>query len=216
MLRLAARVILTKSTIPLEALFEQFVDWRDERVLAVSFIKFPDEPVLDVGTGSCACIANSLAKGGHNVVASDNDRRAIRNAHRFVAGNTHRSRIKLLHDDITASRLKTASYLNIVCFNVLHHIANLAGALAELHRILAPEGRLIISEYDEDNTGYLRKLESEVDRCFARVTTYVRPQERLLLVCEKSSAGKRAPQGMNMRTGKRLAWLGSNPSEMGF
>jgi 2-polyprenyl-3-methyl-5-hydroxy-6-metoxy-1,4-benzoquinol methylase len=205
MLRLAARVILTKSTIPLEALFEQFVDWRDERALAVSFIKYPDKPVLDVGTGSCSCIANSLAKGGYSVVASDNDRRAIRNAHRFVAGNTHRSRIKLINDDITASHLETASFLNVVCFNVLHHVADLAGAFAELHRILSWRGRLIISEYDEDGTGFLRNLESEAHRRFVHVTRYVRPLERLLLVCEKSAACQPGPQGMKSGAGKKTA-----------
>ena len=44
---------------------------KDERVFAFSLIKHPRDPVLDVGTGDCACVARILASQGTQVVALD-------------------------------------------------------------------------------------------------------------------------------------------------
>lgn len=78
---------------------------------------------------------------------------------------------------------------------MLHHVADYANAVAELHRILAPEGRLIISDYDENETGFLRKLRREVRRQFANVTAYSRWPMGLVLVCEKSATRQQLPKG---------------------
>lgn len=161
---------------------------QDERDFVVSLIKHPNEPVLDVGTGGCACVASHLLYRGYQVVASDHDRVVIRAARGFLARRRTRKRVTLIRDDITHSKLRPESFLNIVSFNVLHHVADFTRAVAELHRILAPQGRLIISDYDENETGFLRMLRREVRRQFADVTAYSRPPKRLVLVCEKSAA----------------------------
>ena len=172
------------STTSLDVLPGQSAEAQDERNFILFFIKYPEEPVLDVGTGDCACVASILARQGYGVVASDRDGGTIQSARRFLAQQGARKRVRLIRDDIAASRLKSASFLNIVCFNVLHHVPEYDNALGELHRILAPQGRLIVADYDEDGTGFLEKLQKAVHRHFDFVTVYRRPQERLLLVCE--------------------------------
>jgi cyclopropane-fatty-acyl-phospholipid synthase len=53
---------------------------QDERSFALSLIKHPSEPVPDVGTGDCACVASILASQGTRVIALDKDRGTIRAA----------------------------------------------------------------------------------------------------------------------------------------
>lgn len=178
---------------------------QDERDFVVSLIRHPNGPVLDVGTGGCACVASHLIYRGYQVVASDRDRAVIHAARRLLARSRRRRRARLIRDDITHSKLRSESFLNIVSFNVLHHVADYASAVAELHRILAPQGRLIISDYDENGTGFLRKLKREVRRQFANVTPYSRPPERLVLVCEKAAASQSGPHETKPRLGKRAA-----------
>ena len=159
---------------------------RDERSFALSSIKYPSEPVLDIGTGDCACLASILASQGRPVVAVDKDRGTIRAARRFLAHRHLNKAVRLLRDDITASDLPSSSFRNIVCFNVLHHVSPLDSALDELHRILTADGRVIISDFDENGDGYLERLEQAVGRRFRSVTAYRRARgQRLVLSCEK-------------------------------
>lgn len=158
---------------------------QEERSFAVSLIKYPSEPVLDVGTGDCACVASILASHGTRVVAVDKERPTVRAARRFLATQHLNEAVRLLRDDITASGLPSDSFRNIVCFNVLHHVSRFESALAELRRILASDGRLIISDYDENGDGFLERLEQAVDRLFRSLVAYHRPNGRLVLTCEK-------------------------------
>ncbi len=159
---------------------------RDERSFALSSIKYPSEPVLDVGTGDCACLASILASQGQPVIAVDKDRGTIRAAHRFLARRHLNNAVRLLRDDITASHLPSNSFRNIVCFNVLHHVSPLDSALDELYRILTEDGRIIISDFDENGDGHLERLEQAVNHRFQRVTAYRRSGgRRLVLSCEK-------------------------------
>lgn len=159
---------------------------RDERGFVLSMIKELDYPVLDVGTGDCACVAAVLARKGMRVVASDNDHDTIIDARLYLGVQGVKRRVRLIQDDISASALAPNSFRNIVCFYVLHHVPRFDDALAELNRILAPDGRLIIYEYDENGNGFLEKLEKAVSNRFRNITAYRRPKGRLLLTCEKS------------------------------
>lgn len=158
---------------------------QQERSFAVSLIKYPSEPALDVGSGECACVASILASQGTRVVALDKNRGTIRAARRFLTSQRLNKAVRLKPGDITASGLPSSSFRNIVCFNVLHHISRLDSALAELRRILASDGRLIISDYDENGDGFLERLEQAVDRHFRRVAAYRRSAGRLVLTCEE-------------------------------
>ena len=157
----------------------------NERSFALSLIKHPREPVLDVGTGDCACVASVLAGNGTRVVALDKDHETLLDARICLGALGVKRTVRLVQDDITASGLGSNSFHNVVCFNVLHHIAHLGDALAELHRVLASGGRVIISEFDENHDGFLERLEKAVNRQFQSVTAYRRRSGRLVRVCEK-------------------------------
>lgn len=158
---------------------------RDERSYALSLTKHPRGPVLDVGTGDCACVATILARQGTRVVALDKDHERILAARMCLRAWNVKKAVWLLQDDITVSGLISSSFRNIVCFNVLHHVARFDSALAELRRILTPDGRLIISDFDENGDGFLKRLEQAVGHHFRSVAAYRRPSGRLVLTCEK-------------------------------
>ncbi len=158
---------------------------QDERRFVLSLLKHPGKPVLDVGTGDCACIASILAGRGLQVVATDHDREKIRVARKFLVTKQAKKSVRLLQDDITASSLASNSFGNIVCFNVLHHVPRLDSALAELRRILVSDGRIVISDFDENGDGYLKRLKQAVGRHLRRTASYRRPSGRLVLICEK-------------------------------
>ncbi len=157
----------------------------DERSFVLSLIKHQGEPVLDVGTGDCACLASRLAIQGTQVVALDMDRGTTRAARGFLKTHHLKKHVRVLRDDITASRLPPDSFRNIVCFNVLHHVSQLDSALGELRRILASDGRLVISDFDEKRDGFPRRLKKAANRHFRSVTPYRRPMGRWVLCCEK-------------------------------
>lgn len=154
------------------------------RSLVLSLIKHPGDPVLDVGTGDCACVASILASRGMRVVAVDKDHETILYARMFLNAQRVKKTVRLLQDDISASGLASSSFRNIVCFNVLHHVSRFDSALDELSRILTTDGRVIISEYDENRDGFLERLEPAVGRRFRSVTAYRQPGGHLVLTCE--------------------------------
>ncbi len=157
----------------------------NERSFAVSLIKHQTAAVLDVGTGDCACLATILANRGMRVFASDTDHEVLLQARMCLRAQGRKVTYRLLQDDITSSSLSSISFRNIVCFNVLHHVSRFESALAELHRILTADGRLIISDYDENGDGFLKRLRKAVNRNFRSVTEYRRPGGRLVMICEK-------------------------------
>jgi SAM-dependent methyltransferase len=177
---------MTGSTAELHLVTPAPTGTGNEREYVVSLLKYPDKPVLDVGTGSCACVAGHLSYRGHRVVASESDRATLCAARRFLSQAPTAWGVRFVLDDITRSKLKSGSFFNIVCFNVLHHVSDLTAALDELARLLAREGRLIVSDYDEEETGFLVRLAHEARRRFPRVEVQARPEGRAVLLCEKN------------------------------
>lgn len=53
--------------------------------------------------------------------------------------------------DIQDTKLKDASYDVIICNHVLEHVENYGKALEELHRIISPDGFVIISFPEDDS-----------------------------------------------------------------
>jgi ubiquinone/menaquinone biosynthesis C-methylase UbiE len=60
-------------------------------------------------------------------------------------------RVGLLRADMAALPLATGSCDVVVCRSALHHMEDEAGVLAEIARILAPDGRLLMGEPANDN-----------------------------------------------------------------
>jgi ubiquinone/menaquinone biosynthesis C-methylase UbiE len=121
-----------------------------------------DAVVLDAGCGSCAKSV-LLAARGMKVVGADFADDALALASGTVRARGFEDRITLRQADLTLMPFADGEFRYVVCWGVLMHIPNLDAALAQLARVLAPGGVLVISE------GNVYSLQSYLLRFLKRV-----------------------------------------------
>jgi ubiquinone/menaquinone biosynthesis C-methylase UbiE len=120
-----------------------FYEMAFDRVVAA--LEAPrDSVVLDAGCGSCAKSVLLAARGLH-VVAVDFSESALSLAAETVALHGFSDRITLRQEDLTALTFADGQFRYVVCWGVLMHVPDLPKAIAELARVLAPGGRLVVS-----------------------------------------------------------------------
>jgi ubiquinone/menaquinone biosynthesis C-methylase UbiE len=98
-------------------------------------------PVLDVGGGT-GWLALHLAEWGHDVTASDYSDEALANfeANLRITGR----RIPITKQDVAHLTYDDEQFASLFCISVLSYVADLDGALRELHRVLQPGGIAVI------------------------------------------------------------------------
>lgn len=108
------------------------------------------ERVLDVGSGPgflVESLADELGESGF-VAGVDISEPLLDYARTHCA---HADRIEYRHGDATALPYPAASFDAVVCSQVLEYIDDVDTAIAELHRVLRPGGRVAIMDTDWDS-----------------------------------------------------------------
>ncbi|MFW5875238.1 MAG: class I SAM-dependent methyltransferase [Myxococcota bacterium] len=105
----------------------------------------PGNRVLDVGCGY-GYHAMRLARHGLRVTGVDVSRVALEHARRNVEGSPVERAITLVHGDLLRLPFHDDSFDFVNCWGVLMHVPELERALGELCRVLAPGGRLAITD----------------------------------------------------------------------
>lgn len=106
--------------------------------------------VLDAGCGSCAKSKN-LVDRGFQVVGSDLSESALALAREALQGTRYADSIRLEQQNLLKLTFNDGSFDYAVCWGVLMHVPEVDRAIAELSRIMAPNGRLAISEANMDS-----------------------------------------------------------------
>ena len=101
------------------------------------------DPALDVGTGACACMAVTLARRGHSVMAVDTSSSAVRMAQECTTGKLAK-RLEVRHADAARLPFPDGSYRAVVAFDALCHTADPVAVLAEMFRVCDAGGVIII------------------------------------------------------------------------
>jgi O-antigen biosynthesis protein len=119
----------------------------------------PGRRVLDAGSGEGYGTAILAAAGAASVVGLDVDDEVVSHAR-------EQYRLNFLQGDICELSFEDASLDLVVCFETIEHVLDAPRALAEVRRVLAPEGLLVIStpnsdEYLIDNEFHEREFRSE-------------------------------------------------------
>lgn len=109
--------------------------------------------ILDAGCGSCAK-SILLAKRGFKVVATDFSSEALGLAAETVERAGVTDRITLRQGDLLRLPFVDGEFRFAICWGVLMHVPQLEQAMAELARVLAPGGVLVLSE------GNMRSVQS--------------------------------------------------------
>jgi len=115
-------------------------DWIIDALLRAG-LEGPTTRAVEVGPGSGVYLP-TLTQLYREVVAIDIEKDYLEHV-RYLS-NKH-DNLTLMVDDITASRLPSASADLILCTEVVEHIGNSASAIREMRRILHPGGVLVMS-----------------------------------------------------------------------
>jgi len=96
---------------------------------------------LEVGPGSGLYLP-VLAAHFRDVVASDIEEAYLSHARGLA---TRHANLRLVVDDITATRLEAGTFDLVLCTEVLEHIRDSAAAIREMVKVLKPGGTLVLS-----------------------------------------------------------------------
>lgn len=120
-------------------------------------------PALDVGTGACACMALTLARQGMQVTAVDHASSAVRIAQERVAGKLA-DLVEVRYADAAHLPFSAGSYRVIVAFDALCHAADPVTVLAEMFRVCAKGGAVIVAELNTAGREVTRHLDGGFEK----------------------------------------------------
>jgi SAM-dependent methyltransferase len=136
-----------------ESLEDPAVDERHRRLAALLEIAPGDRVVVDFGCGDGASLGKLLdcLPPGGAVVGVDAAGEALAAAADRFSGDTSTSRLGLVRADLERPLpLASGSVDKALCHNVLECLRDPAAFLGEVHRVLRPGGRLVLSHPDYD------------------------------------------------------------------
>jgi ubiquinone/menaquinone biosynthesis C-methylase UbiE len=118
--------------------------------------------ILDAGCGTGAHSAR-LARRGFRVEAVDFSENILDQARANLQAQGLDGRVHLQRESLTGLSFHDGQFPAILCWGVLMHVPDVERAVAELARVLAPGGTLVISESN------IRSLQSVAFRTVKRV-----------------------------------------------
>ncbi len=140
---------------------EQFYDMAFDYIVAV-FSAPTGSMVLDAGCGSCAK-SRKLVDRGFRVIGTDLSEGALAIARKSLEGTNYADNIQLEQQNLLSLTFANGSFRYAVCWGVLMHVPEVSKAIAELARIMAPNGLLAISE------GNMKSMQSRLFRLLKRL-----------------------------------------------
>ena len=150
--------------------------------------------VLDVGMGSCGCMAFFLASEGFQVMGIDHSPDAVRKSRQDAK--------KASFTGTFEARVANAEHLPfgadefdaVFAYHSLHHMENVELVIAEMFRVCKPLGFVLIADLNgngrkvyqhESDDGELLKT---IERCLAEYTPFIRKVEmeyNFMFICQK-------------------------------
>lgn len=101
--------------------------------------------VLDVGSGLGALPALFAGAGPRRIIVSDADDEMLQHLRRRFAASAAYEVRRLAIDQLSEADVTRAEPVDtITCVNVLEHIRDDGRALRQMHRLLAPDGKLLL------------------------------------------------------------------------
>jgi len=122
--------------------------WRDplQRASVEALELTSNDRLLDVGCGT-GWASRTAAKAGTSVVGIDLSHEMIRQASRLAAES---DRLRFALADAERLPFGTDAFTAILCTNAFHHYPQPEKAVAEMARVLASGGRLVIGDASAD------------------------------------------------------------------
>jgi arsenite methyltransferase len=123
----------------------------------------PGERVLDAGCGPGFYVLELLDRVGPDgfVVGVDGSSDMLAVAARRCDGH---SNVRLAEGDVTSLPVDDESVDRAICIQVLEYVADTDGALAELHRVVRPGGRVVVWDVDWTTVSWHSSDAERMDR----------------------------------------------------
>ena len=117
------------------------------------------EPLLEIGTGK-GYLALALAQKGHRFTGVDISGEDLALARLNLRYYGLADRVDLLVADAGKLDFPDASYVSIVCANVIHHLAvkEAEKVAREMVRLLCPGGRIVVSDFNREGLELMARL----------------------------------------------------------
>jgi ubiquinone/menaquinone biosynthesis C-methylase UbiE len=139
----------------------QFLDHGLDRAGMTGFVVDAAEPlpgiVLDIGTGR-GLIAVELARRGAGVTTVDMSEEMLRSAYLYAVDTGVADRIEFYLADGGDLPFDEGSFEVVTMINVLHHLEDPEAVLPEIARVLAPGGRLVVSDFTDRGFEILEEI----------------------------------------------------------
>ena len=113
--------------------------------------------ILEAGTGK-GHFALALAKQGYSFVTFDISEEEQRFARLNIAYSGLGKKVKFRIEDGERTSFADASFDVVFSVNVLHHLTNPYRVINDLIRVLAPDGKLIISDFSKKGFSIMDKI----------------------------------------------------------
>ena len=126
-----------------------------------------EDHVLDVGTGK-GLAAVELARRGARVATIDVSERDLRAAFLLASGAGIADRIEFHRADARELPFGDDSFRLVTMINVVHHLEDAPGVLSEIARVLAPGGRLVMSDFTDRGFEILEEIHREENHVHER------------------------------------------------
>ena len=130
----------------------------------------PGDTILDAGCGA-GVHSVRMAKAGYRVDAIDISSAALDDARARADADGVADKITFRQEDLTQLSFPDGSYDRVISWGVIIHIPDAQAAIAELTRILAPGGRLLLYVTNEAS------FEEKVKRTLRPLTGRSQPDE---------------------------------------
>ncbi len=119
--------------------------------------------VLEIGAGT-GYTTLFLAREGRDLTAIDADREALKKTALNLAYEDLRLKVKLYVMNAKVLAFDNSSFKNIICLNMLHHIDNADKIFLEMDRILCPDGKIILADFNKKGMGLVNSVHQQESR----------------------------------------------------
>lgn len=125
------------------------------------------EPILEIATGKGRFLS-MLAQHVKNIVTVDSDPAEQRIAKILAHAQGVGKHIQFFQGDAAKLPFPDHAFSAIVSMNTFHHLQEPFAVLREMARLVKPDGKVVISDFDEDGYAAMERLHAEEGRVHPR------------------------------------------------
>lgn len=150
--------------------------------------------VLDVGMGSCGCMAIFLARDGFQVVGIDRSPEAVRKSRQDAQKESFTGTFEARVANGEHLPFGADEFDAVFAYHALHHMENVEQVIAEMFRVCKPLGFVLIADLNEKGRKVYQhesddgELLKTIERCLTEYTPSIRKVEmeyNLMFICQK-------------------------------